>query len=174
VAATSPRAALSPLDRVLVGLNILGALLILALLVLINRDALGRTFFSAPVIGVHELVELSIVAIVFLQLGDAVRIGRLTRSDGLLMSISRRLPPAGRALRILFDLLAALFMGLIVLGAGPKLISSIERGEFAGTAMLFTAPEWPVRAVILLGAVMAGIKFLAMAWAQFRRAPGRS
>ena len=42
-----------------------GTLLILALLVLINTDIVGRAFFNTPVSGVPEMVRLSIVAIVF-------------------------------------------------------------------------------------------------------------
>ena len=60
------------LFRVLGILNVSGALLVIMLLVLINADSLGRTFFSVSILGVTEIVEMSLVAIVFLQLGDAL------------------------------------------------------------------------------------------------------
>lgn len=156
------------LDRGLIALNLAGAALILVLLVLVNADAIGRTWFSAPIIGVHEIVELSIVAIVFLQLGDTVRIGRLTRSDGMLLWLHARAPAVERFLRILFDLLAAGFMALLVWGGVPRLIDSYQRAEFAGTALLFTFPEWPVKLIIVVGASAAGAKLLASAWQKLR------
>ena len=70
-------------SKFVAGLNSAGSVLILAIVVLINLDVFSRFLFNNPIDGVTELVELSIVAIVFLQLADAVRNGRLTRSDGL-------------------------------------------------------------------------------------------
>ena len=64
-------------------------------MVIINVDVLSRYLFNAPIQGVAEIVELSIVGIVFLQISDAVRAGRLTRSDGLYMQILKRRPMVG-------------------------------------------------------------------------------
>ena len=47
------------------GLNSVGTAWIFALMVLINVDVLARYFFNAPIQGVAEVVELSIVGIVF-------------------------------------------------------------------------------------------------------------
>jgi len=57
-------------------LNSAGGILIFAMIVMINLDVFSRFLFNHPIDGVTELVELSIVAIVFLQLSDAVRNGR--------------------------------------------------------------------------------------------------
>ncbi len=40
---------------------------------LICADVAGRYFFNAPIFGVTEIVEISIVAIVFAQLADTTR-----------------------------------------------------------------------------------------------------
>ena len=77
------------------GMNSIGTVLIFGLVVMINLDVFSRFLFNAPIDGVKELVELSIVAIVFLQLPDAVRAGRLTRSDGLYSRF------AGKVIRVL-------------------------------------------------------------------------
>jgi TRAP-type C4-dicarboxylate transport system permease small subunit len=156
------------LFRVLAGMNVTGALLVVTLLVLINVDSLGRTFFSISILGVHEVVELSLVAIVFLQLGDAVRSGRLTRSDGLLNILDRRLPAVARSMRALFDLISVAFLTLIVVGGIPRFIESYQRGEFKGTANLFTIPEWPVKLTIVIGAIAAILVFLVSTWQEFR------
>lgn len=154
--------------RVLAVLNAIGALLVIGLLVLINADALGRTLFSAPILGVIEIVELSLVAIVFLALGDAIRAGRLTRSEGLLTLLGERAPRASHALRIVFDLIAAAFLGLIVIGGVPRAIESYERGEFKGTAQVFTVPEWPVKLIIVIGAIAGIMALLVSAWRELR------
>lgn len=164
------------LYRALAALNVLGALLVVALLVVINTDSLSRTLFSVSILGVHELVELSLVAIVFLQLGDAVRAGRLTRSEGLLTLLDNRARGVSRALRIAFDLIAVAFLTLIVIGGVPRMIESYQRGEFKGTAQVFTVPEWPVKVIIVVGATSAILAFLVAAWREFRGAgrPGGS
>lgn len=156
------------LFRALAGLNVTGALLVVMLLVLINVDSLGRTFFSMSILGVHEVVELSLVAIVFLQLGDAVRSGRMMRSDGLLTILDRRLPALARAMRAFFDLVSVAFLMLIVFGGIPRFIESYQRGEFKGTAQVFTVPEWPVKLIIVVGAIAAILAFLVSAWREFR------
>lgn len=155
-------------------LSVLGALLILALLVLVNADALGRTFFSRPILGVIELVELSLVAIVFLQLGDAVRAGRLTRSDGLLTLVQAAAPRVAHAMHAAIDLIAAAFMVFVLFGAVPRLIESWQRGDFKGTAQVFTFPEWPVRLIVVVGASAALIAFLMRVWRALRRAAERA
>lgn len=157
------------LFRGLTALNVAGALLVLALLVLINVDSLSRTILSISFLGVTEVVELSLVAIVFLQLGDAVRSGRLTRSDGLLTLLGERAPRLRALLHLVFDLIATAFMALIVAGGVPRMIESYQRGEFKGTAQLFTVPEWPVKLIIVIGATAAIVAFLISAWREFRR-----
>ena len=62
--------------RLVAGLNSVGTAWIFALMVLINVDVIARFVFNSPIQGVTELVELSIVGIVFLQISDAVFGGR--------------------------------------------------------------------------------------------------
>ena len=64
--------------------NALGTLVVLALVVILNVDVIARGVFSAPIKGTYEMVQFSVVLIVFLQLADVVRVDRLTRSDGFL------------------------------------------------------------------------------------------
>ena len=151
-------------DRVLSGLNAIGSLWILALMVLINFDAFGRTLFARPINGVIEMIELSIVGIVFLQLGDATRRGRLTRSDGFFNLVLVRRPRIGRYMGAAFDLLGAVFMAAIVAGSIPLLMDSIEHDYYVGNEGVFTFPVWPVKTIILIGCVIAALQFLIFAW----------
>ena len=108
-------------------LNALGTVWIIALMVLINSDVLGRNLFKAPVRGVTELVALSIVGIVFLQLADTLHSGRFTRADVLLDRLKRRRPVFAARLQALFHLVGAALMGVILWAAWQPLVESIEQ-----------------------------------------------
>lgn len=146
------------------GLNAVGTVWIFALMVLINRDVFGRYFFNAPVDGVPEMIELSIVGIVFLQLGDATRTGRLTRSDGLFYFVLRKWPAVGRVMGALFDLLGAFLMGLILYGSVPMLREAWAENHFIGEIGIFTAPTWPIKAIIVVGCLVTLLQFVVFAW----------
>lgn len=143
-------------------LNSVGGVLIFALVILINLDIFSRFLFNAPIDGVTELVELSIVAIVFLQLGDAVRNGRLTRSDGLYDKIKERNPRIGHAMGLFFDLAGAAFFATLVAGSLPRFIDAWERGYYAGNKGIVVIPVWPVRLIIVIGAVTVIFVFLGL------------
>lgn len=155
-------------DRCLTGLNGLGSLWIFALTILINIDAFGRKLFLSPINGVPEIIEFSIVGIVFLQLGDATRHGRLTRSDGLFKLIRGRYPMVGRIQGALFDFLGVLFMGLILYGSWPMFIESVEKDFYFGVEGVFTAPVWPIKLIIVIGCLVTLLQFLVFAWRYLR------
>lgn len=159
--ASSPDDAISVLlSPVLSSLNALGSFWIFVLMILINMDAFGRTLLAAPIDGVNEIVELSLVGIVFLQLGDSTRHGRLTRSDGFLNIVLKRRPNVGRWMSATFDFLGVVFMAIIIWGSYPILIESIERDYFIGNEGVFTAPVWPVNLVIVVGCVVTLLQFV--------------
>lgn len=155
-------------SRLLGVMNALGTVWIFLLMVLINSDILGRELFSAPVRGTTELISLSIVGIVFLQLGHALMVGRMTRSDMVIESLLLRKPMAGRALQGLFNLLGAVFVAIIFWGSIALFQEAIEIGEYVGAAGDFTAPTWPIRLLILIGAAATGLQYLIMAFQDFR------
>lgn len=142
------------------GLNSAGGALIFGLIVMINLDVFSRFLFNAPIDGVTELVELSIVAIVFLQLGDAVRNGRLTRSDGLYKKLCKKSPKAGHMLGAFFDLAGATFFLMIIAGSVPRFIDAWQRGYYSGNKGIFVVPVWPVRLILVIGAVTVVFVFL--------------
>ena len=151
-------------------LNALGTLWIVALMVLINTDVIGRDFFNAPVRGVTELVSLSIVGIVFLQLADTLATGRMTRADVLLDRLKRRRPALAAALQALYHLVGAGLMAVILWAAWAPLVESIRIQEYVGAVGDFTAPVWPVRLIMLVGICATLATFLLLAWLDLRRA----
>ena len=160
-------------QRLTQALNALGTLWIVALMVLINTDVIGRDVFDAPVRGVTELVSLSIVGIVFLQLADTLASGRMTRADVLLDGLKRRTPWLADALQALYHLIGAGLMGVILWAAWAPLVESVRIQEYVGAVGDFTAPVWPVRLIMLAGICATLITFVLLAWLDVRRALAR-
>ncbi len=158
--------------RLLGAMNALGTVWIFALMLLINSDIIGRELFRAPVRGTSELIALSIVGIVFLQLAHTLAVGRVTRSDVLIEGLLQRRPAFGRALQGLFHLAGAALLGIIFYGSVAPFRDAIEIGEYVGAVGDFTAPTWPVRLIILVGSAATGIQYLVLA-AQDALAVGR-
>lgn len=144
-------------------LNGIGSALIFALVVMINLDIGARFLFNAPISGVTEMVELSIVAIVFLQIGDAVRTGRLTRSDGLYSRLCARHPRFGHVVGAVFDIAGAIFFVTIVAGGVPRFVDAWQRDYFSGVRGVFVIAVWPVRLVLVIGALTVVVVFLVLA-----------
>ena len=118
----------SLLDNSLTVMNAVGSLWVFFLMVMIDVDAFSRTLFNHPFHGVTELVELSIVGIVFLQLGDATRRGRLTRSDGFFNIMKARKPKIGRYMGATFDFLGVIFFAIVQ----QSLIRGLTAGAVKG------------------------------------------
>ncbi|QBF30637.1 TRAP transporter small permease subunit [Thalassococcus sp. S3] len=155
------------LDGITQGLNVLGSTLILILMVLVGVDVAGRNLFGAPVSGVPELVTLSIVAIVFLQIPAALRAGRMTQSDALLGWLTRTAPRAGKGLATLFDLAGIAVVWVILQTTWPIFTRAWERGEFIGALGDFTAPVWPVKLTLLVGGSVLILQFAARIWRRY-------
>lgn len=155
------------LDQLTQGLNVLGSLLILVLMLLIGLDVAGRNLFAAPLSGVPEMVTLSIIAIVFLQIPAALRAGRMTQSDSLLSALARRRPALAGALETLFDLVSIAVIAVIARMSWPMLARAWERGEFIGAVGDFTAPVWPIKATLILGCAVLIAQFCARIWRRY-------
>jgi TRAP-type C4-dicarboxylate transport system permease small subunit len=149
-------------------MNGAGSLWILALMVLILTDVIGRGAFGSPLRGVPELVGLSIVGIVFLQLAYAVGRGRLTRSEALIDRLRGGWPRVGHLLDALFHLFGTIMFTVIAYIGTPLFLRSWRGAEYVGVAGYFTAPTWPVKLIIVVGSACAGIEFARRAWGHVR------
>jgi TRAP-type mannitol/chloroaromatic compound transport system permease small subunit len=156
------------LDWIMSILNTAGTIWVFALTALINADVFGRNILLSPVTGVIEMIELSLIGIVFLQLGDATRKGRMTRSDGFLNLISRKSPAWGHRLSGLWDVMGALFFGIILFGTWPILVQSWVENLYKGDEGRFTAPTWPIKLIVIIGCVILILHFIRMAVHHFR------
>jgi len=117
--------------------NAAGTLMVLALVVVVNYDVVARGMFNAPFHGAVELVQFSMVFIVFLQLPDVTRVNRLTRSDGFLTVAGNKWPRVW-----------------------PEFVEMFETKDYFGVPGVFTAPWWPIKLVIFLSACLCCLLFL--------------
>jgi TRAP-type C4-dicarboxylate transport system permease small subunit len=141
------------------GLNAVGSVWVAAITLLICADILGRVLFRYPLAGVPEIVKVSIVAIVWLQIPHTLRIGGHLRSDIVL----RALPGRGRAIaELLACVLGALVFGLLVYSGWDTMILAWEMGEFEGELPV-RVPTYPLRSIVLLGAGLTCLQFVLMA-----------
>lgn len=140
--------------------NALGTLVVLALVAILNLDVIMRGVFSSPIKGTYEIVQFSVVMIVFLQLADVVRVDRLTRSDGFLNLLHSRQPGLTANLRRIINAISAIFMGLIAYITFPEFLHMWNTQDYFGVPGLFTLPWWPVKLVITFGTTLSCIVFV--------------
>jgi TRAP-type C4-dicarboxylate transport system permease small subunit len=145
-------------DVVARSLMVLAAVWAFVLCFIILADVVGRTFFNAPLHGTIEIVANSIVMIVFLQAGYAIRSQSMLRTEVLINTLG---PNAQRVAYGFADLLGAAFFLVILIGAFDPAIRAFVNGEFEGEGAL-RVPVWPTRFVILLGAGLSVVNYLVL------------
>ena len=150
----------SPFATLVGALNAAGVVWVFALMFLIGADITARTAFDDPIAGVTEMVSLSLVACVFLQLAHAVLHGRLMRVEMFLTPLEQRAPAAASAWHALFALLALGLLVALVLGSWPDLVSAWATSEFAGVEGIFTIPVWPIKLLIVAGSALAAMELV--------------
>jgi len=149
-------------------LDAIGALIVLGMMVIVNIDVFGRWLWDSPLSGTLELTEMGVVAIVYLQLASTIRIKRLTRSDGFLNFLSKSHAWAANfILRMAFNLIGALILGIIAYAQYPRLIGAWTQGYYKGNVGIFTAPTWPLEGIMLIGITAASIQFIVLAYRNF-------
>jgi TRAP-type mannitol/chloroaromatic compound transport system permease small subunit len=156
----------SPLDRfassfghAVAALGVLGSLVIFGLAALIIYDVLSRELVNQAVAGVAEVVGMAVVAIVFLQIGEAVRAERLTRNHSMLNIILDKRPVIGHALEALFSLLGAVVFILIFATTIPYFMFALTSGQYFGGVMGVFVPVWPIKAITLIGSLAVSVQF---------------
>jgi len=139
-------------------LMILGAVWAFCLCFVALSDIILRAL-DIPVTGTKEIVANSVVIIVFMQVGYAVRSDSMLRADFLVAVMP---PPVQKGLMILSYLLGGLFFLFLLDAAVPHAIRSYTRGEFDGVGAL-QVPVWPARWAIVVGSALAGFNYLLIA-----------
>ena len=153
-------------------LALVGAAWIFGLMILINVDVFGRYLFSRPVTGVPEIVSLSIVGIVFLQLANTLRQHRFIRSDMFIGALVNSNPRLGYAIEAVYHLCGAAMFAVACAYIAPKFVNDFETGAYVGNFGVFTMLTWPFALIILTGLVLTLVQYLAHALHDFLVAAG--
>lgn len=151
-------------------MNSIGTVWVFVLLIIINLDIFSRFLFNRPIRGIPEIVSLSIVGLVFMQIAHTLKVGRLTRAETLLNLLRKRFPRGASILNGVFHLVGAGLFWLILWGSYPMFIKAWRIGEYVGAEGDFMAPVWPVKLIILVGSAAAIIQFLLLAFKDFKQA----
>ena len=154
-------------------MNSIGTAWVFVLLVIINLDIGGRALFNHPIRGVPEIVALSIVACVFLQLAHTLKVGRLTRSDIILNWLARKNPGLEHFLSGIYHLIGAVVLVILFNASLPLFTKAWRLDVYVGAEGDFMAPVWPVKLIILIGSMAAAIHFMLMAYNDFRSIRGQ-
>ncbi len=145
-------------DRLTKFLMVLGAVWAFFLCFFILADIITRAL-NIPISGTKEIVANSVVMIVFLQVGFAVRSNSMLRADFLVATMPK---PVQKILLVFaFALGAALFFFLMKAGIKPA-VRSFVNWEFDGEGAL-RVPVWPTRWMIIFGAGLAGVNYVLLA-----------
>ena len=140
-------------------LMVIAALWAMGLSVLIVADIIGNNLVGHAIPGVREIVISSVVMIVYLQLGYAIRSHSMLRSDTLLLAMPvllRRI-----ALAAGYALGAVLFI-MILRGTISPAAYAWSTSEFWGEGAL-RVPVWPTRFMILAGTALAIVNYAVAA-----------
>jgi len=128
-------------DRTLLGLHVIGAALLAAMVVVICYDVLGRLLLNRPFAGTAELTGAGLVLLTFLQAPHVMREGKLLRVTFFV----DRVPPVVRsALGVLAWGLGATMFAIFVLAGWEPAVSGWRSGEFYGNDA-FRLPASPLR-----------------------------
>ena len=127
---------------------------------LVMGNIIGRAIFDAPIYGTAEIVAASIVIVVFLQAGYAIRSRSMLKADFLVIHLP---DVVQRILLSVGYLLGAAFFLMIITGGWEESILSYVEGEYEGEGAL-RVPSWPARWTVLVGSALAMINYLVMAY----------
>ena len=137
------------------------------LMVVAAAWAFGLTFlillnisFRGIFDGMAEIVTASIVIIVFLQAGYAIRSRSMLRADFL---VSRFSPLFQRIFLAVGYLLGVGFFLMIITGGWDESILSWVENEFEGEGAL-RVPAWPARWAVMGGSAIALLNYLVLAY----------
>ena len=145
-------------DRLTKLLMILAAFWAFVLCFFILADIVSRAM-NVPLQGTKEIVANSVVMIVFLQVGYAVRSRSMLSADFLVEALG---PRTRRYMAAAGFLLGAAFFFVLANGGIEPALRSFANNEFDGEGAL-RVPVWPARFMIIIGSALAAINYALLA-----------
>lgn len=158
-------------NHVSAALSALGTVWIFVLMLLICADVAGLALISRPIYGVVELVEQTIVPVVFLQLAHALGHGRLTRADFLFAPLAKSDPAAAAVLNLAFLLAGFALFAALSQSLWNEVVSAFQGGDYIGSAGIFTMQTWPFKLLTAIGSAAMTMQFMLEAVEVVRNLP---
>ena len=137
-------------------MNAIGTAWVGFITILISCDIFGRVAFNSPIIGVPEIVKVSIVAIAWMQMAHTLKIGGHLRSEIILDRLSYR---KKAIVNLLAYSMGAFIFAMLVYSGWPNMIEAWRIHEFEGDLPV-RVPTYPVRTILILGAASTSIQFI--------------
>ena len=137
-------------------LMVVAAVCAFSLTFLILLNIIDRGQFS----GVAEIVRTSIVIIVFLQAGYAIRSRSMLRADFLVSRFSGTLQ---KTLLVFGYLLGAAFFLMVIWGGWEDAVRDFVDMNYEGEGAL-QVPTWPARWTVMFGSLIALLNYLVLAY----------
>jgi len=121
-----------------------GAILILAMTVLITYDVILRYFFNDPMLGAHEMVEYLLLTCFFLFLTDCWNASTHVRMGIVYEKMTGWVKKAADAF---IGITGALLFGVMALKIWEELLYAFEADQISSELLM---PIWPFKLVALL------------------------
>ena len=147
---------LAPITRTASGI---GSLMIVCIMIMINTDVGFRYVFNNPLPGVAEIVSTGIVSIIFLQLPDCIRAGRMIRSDMWITRLAQTRPRIGLILDAVFHAIGTTMLAVLVFYIFPEVEEAVVECQTIGVHGVFVAPIGPFYICVIIGAVLAMLEY---------------
>lgn len=129
---------------------------VVAMMLLVSADALGRFVLDSPITGAYELTEdYLMVILVFLGLSHSYRKGAFVRVTSFTRFFPRRLR---RILERVSAATAAVLVGAIAAGAFDTTLRAIRIGEFSSNLLQY--PLAPAYALVVVGCGLLALRLL--------------
>ncbi len=153
----------SAISRLNDALGVVGALILVAMLLIIAMGVLGRYAFNSPISWADQVATYGLVYVTFIGAPRVLARRGHVAVDILETSLN---PLRRKMLRVFVDVVGVLYCLAFSLLASRELLRLIARGSEFQDA--FTMPQWMVYFVIPLGAVLLCLQFLANFMADLR------
>ena len=142
--------------------NLMGGIVIFAIVLLAVANILGRKLFNMPVNGYIDWTEQSMAFFAFLGIAYCQRVGGHIRMDIFVGSLR------GRALWF-FELISTLFMFLMTLVLIYGSFLHFDRAWTNGDSSFdIELPTWPAKLVVPIGLSVLSLRLLLQLWGYCR------
>lgn len=156
---TAPRAATHPLRRAIDALETaictIGALALAIMAFALGVAIISRYVFDRPIPGVYDIVQLSMIWVVFLSLAYTQRMGHHIQIE---LITSRVSPRARTIMRLATHLVCFLFFLIMSWQTGLAAWESFQIGEY--WPGLLRTPIYPSKMALFVGVALLTLRFL--------------